>query len=172
MHRLLAPGLALLTTLTIATPALADGGGGNVGAGVGPGGVTVTVGTPGSPGHSGGGDGGGDGDGGGGGSDSPPPPCGLQYISGTELPSLVDNSTQGYWVIDTCKLGIGPGALTWVPTTPGSRLPVASVVARTALSRASWPTITPSFDPTPDRLLVNFPVWLHLSSGWNQTSAT
>ena len=165
MRRLVAPGIALLAIVTITTPALADGGSGNVGAGVGPGGVTVTVGTPGSPGspgHSGGG----------GGSDSPPPPCGLQYISGTELPSLVDNSTQGYWVVDTCKLGLEPGALTWVPTTPGSTPPVASIVARTALSKAPWPKITPSFDPTPNRLLVKFPIWLHLSSGWKQITAS
>lgn len=162
MRRLLAPALALLATLTITTPALADGGGGYGGVGVGSGGVTVTVGTPSSPGPPGGGDG----------SNAPLPSCGLEYISGTELPSLVDNSTQGYWIIDTCKLGIEPGALTWVPTTPGSPPPVASIVARTAFSKATWPKITPSFDPTPDRLLVNFPVWLHLSSGWKQITAT
>ena len=169
MYRLLVPAGAFLAFSSLGVPvAQAGGGDGNGGATVGSGGVTVTVGTPSSPGHSGGGGGGG----GGGGSDSPPPPCGLQYISGTKLPSLVDNSTQGYWVVDTCKLGLEPGALTWVPTTPGSTPPVASVVAGTALSKAPWPKITPSFDPTPNRLLVNFPIWLHLSSGWKQVTAS
>lgn len=162
MRRLLAPGLALLATLISAPPALADGGGGNGGAVVGSGGITVTVGTPGSTGHPGG-----SGD-----TAGAPPSCGLVYISGTELPSLVDNSTQGYWVISTCKLGFVPGALTWVPTTPGSPRPVASVVAQTALSHATWPKISASFDPAPDRLLVNFPIWLHLASGWQQVTAT
>ncbi len=160
MRRLVAPGLALMVTLSCTAPAFADGGGGNAGAGVGAGGVTVTVGAPGSPGHSG--------SGGGGGSDSPPPPCGLIYLSGTGMPNTVHNATQGYWLVDTCKLLYQPGGMTWVPTTP----PVAQIVAQTALSTAAWPKIAPSFDPTPDRLLVRFPIWLHLSSGWEQVAAT
>lgn len=164
MRRLLAPVGAFLAACTLGVPtAQAGGGGGNGGAGVGSGGVTVTVGAPGSPGHSGGG----------GGSDSAPPSCGLEYISGTDIPSLVDGSTQGYWIVDTCKLNaLDPNSMTWVPTTPGSAPAVASVVAQTALSKAPWPTVGLEFDPAPDRLLVNFPVWLHLSSGWKHVTAS
>ena len=163
MHRLLAPATTFLVASLLGTPAAVAGGSdGNGSAGVGSGGITVTVGTPGSPGSSGGG-----------GDSSPPPPCGLVYISGTDMPSLIDDSTQGYWIIDTCKLNaLDPKSMTWVPTTPGSAPPVASIVAQTALSKAAWPTIAVSFNPSPDRLLVRFPIWLHLSSGWKHVTAS
>lgn len=163
MHRLLAPSFTLIAVIGWSSPALADGGGGNGSAGVGAGGVTVVVGTGSSPGHSGGGS-----------SDSAPAPaCGLEYIDGHDMPNLTDNSTQGYWVIDTCKMqALDPKSMTWVPTTPGGPAPQASVIAQTALSKASWPTVSMSFNPSPDRLLVNFPTWLHLSSGWSTVTAT
>lgn len=164
MRRLLVPLGTFLATSVLGVPlAWAGGGGGYGGAGAGSGGITVTVGSLGSPGHSGGG----------GGGASTPPPCGLEYISGTDMPS-VDNppSTQGYWVINTCTLGTDPKALQWVPFTPGGTRAVASVAAQKALETAAWPRITPAFDPSPDRLLVNFPIWLHLSSGWRQLSAS
>lgn len=88
------------------------------------------------------------------------------------MPSLGDNSTDGYWVVDTCVLGIGPGGLTWVPRTPGSTPPAAAVVVQTALSKATWPTIKVALSPPPERMLVNFPVWLHLASGWKNITAT
>jgi hypothetical protein len=164
MRRLLIPLSAFLAFIALGAPsAWAGGGDGNGGAGVGSGGITVTVGTPGDGGHHGGG----------GGGSSTPPPCGIEYISGTDMPSLGPNpSTEGYWMIDTCKLGTDPGALTWVPVTPGTAPPVASVAAQSALGKAPWPTLTPSFDPVPTRLLVNFPTWLHLSSGWKQITAS
>lgn len=157
-------GLVVMTATIVATTpaAFAGGGGGNgdAGARVGAGGVIVTVGTPGSPGKPGGGSG-----------SSPAPSCGLEYIDGKGLPSLVDNSTQGHWVIDTC-LGLAPGSLRWVPTTPGGPAPIPSVLAKTALSKAAWPTIKVDFNPSPDRLLVNFPTWLHLTSGWRSITAS
>jgi hypothetical protein len=163
MRRLIVPGSAFLVAFMLGTPAaLAGGSGGNGGAGVGSGGITVTVGTTDSPGHSSGG-----------GDSSPPPPCGLIYISGTDMPNLVDDSTQGYWIIDTCKINaLDPKSMTWVPTTPGSPPPIASVVAQTALGKASWPKVAVSFDPSPERLLVRFPIWLHVSSGWQPVKAS
>ena len=156
--------LAVMTATIAATApaAFAGGGGGNgdAGAGVGAGGVTVTVGPPGSPGKPGGG-----------GGSSAVPSCGPQYIDGKGLPSLVDNSTQGHWVIDTC-LGLAPGSLRWIPTTQGGPAPIPSVLAKTALSNAAWPTIKGDFNPSPDRLLVNFPTWLHLTSGWRFITAS
>lgn len=162
MRRLVASVGAFLAASSLGLPtAHAGGGDGNGGATVGSGGITVTVGVPGAPGGSGGG-----------GGSSPAPPCGLEYISGTEMPSM-DNppSTQGYWVINTCTLGTDPKAVQWVPFTPGTAPAVASVAAQKALGKAAWPTIKPTFDPSPDRLLVNFPIWLHLSSGWRQITA-
>lgn len=161
MRRVIAPVAALAVLLLSAAPALADGGGGNGSASAGAGGITVSVGTDGSPGKSGGG-----------GAPTPDPSCGLVYVDGHDMPSLVDNSTQGYWVINTCTLGTDPKALQWVPTTPGGPQPVASVVAETALSKAAWPTIKLTFNPSKDRLLVNFPTWLHVGSGWRTITAT
>jgi hypothetical protein len=162
VYRLVAPGAAFLVASLLGTPlALAGGSGGNGDAGVDSSGITVTVGTPGSPGHPGGG------------GEPSTPSCGLVYISGADMPSLVDSSTEGYWIIDTCKINaLDPTSMTWVPTTPGSSPAVASVVAQKALGRAEWPTIKVTFDPSPDRLLVRFPIWLHLSSGWQQVKAS
>ena len=158
-------GLAVMTVTIGATAPAAyagsGGGNGDTGADVGTGGVTVSVGTPGSPGKPSGGGGSG-----------PAPSCRLEYIGGKELPSFVDNSTQGYWVVDTCKFGLEPGGMTWVPTTPGGPAPIPSVLAKTALSKAAWPAIKVKFDPSPDRLLVNFPTWLHLTSGWESITAS
>ena len=165
MRRLLASVGAFVAASSLGLPAAHAGGGdGNGGATVGSGGITVTVGGPGS---------GSTGGSAGRGSTSPAPPCGVEYISGTDMPSM-DNppSTQGYWVINTCTLGTDPKAVQWVPFTPGTTPAVASVAAQKALGKAAWPTITPTFDPAPDRLLVHFPIWLHLSSGWKQITAS
>ena len=166
MHRALRAslGLAVMTATIVATTpaAFAGGGGGNgdAGASVGAGGVIVTVGTAGSLGKPGGGSG-----------SSPAPSCGLEYIDGKNMPRMVDNSTQGYWVMDTC-LGLAPASLRWIPTTPGGPAPIPSDIAKTALSRAAWPTIKVDFNPSPGRLLVNFPTWLRLTSGWRTITAS
>lgn len=157
--------LCLLGAGLVATPSAwagASGGNGTAGAGVDDTGITTTVGVGGSEGPSTSGSGGG----------AVPTTCGLVYIDGTDVPSLVDDSTQGYWIVDTCKLGSDPGALTWVPTTPGGPAPAPSIVAQTALSKAQWPTITVKLNPPAERMLVNFPAWLSIASGWQTIRAS
>lgn len=166
MRRHVAWTLALVAVLTGAVPALADGGGGNgdAAASVGAGGVTVKVGSPGSPPQPGAGEAG---------SSAPPPSCPPVYIAGAELPYLAGNTTQGTWVVYPCLLKLGaPSAVTWVPATQGTPTPIAAIAAQAALSGAAWPAVALSFNPPPGRLLVNFPTWLHLSSGWQEITAT
>jgi hypothetical protein len=173
--------IALILTIGVANPSAFAGGGdgnGTTGAGVGAGGVTVRVGTPGNgdgglgdvtgkvgtPGSapmSSGGDGG-----------PAVRSCGLQYAAGSAPLNPGGSSTQGYWVLDTCVVGIDPVAMKWVPTALGSRAPSGALVAQSALSGALWPAITMTINPSRDRLLVNFPTWLHLASGWRSVTAS
>jgi len=158
--------LALFAWVQSTTPtAFAGGSGGNTSAGSDDTGIvtTVTVGTEHGPRDATRGSG-----------TSADPGCGLDYISGSALPSLEDNSTEGYWVIDTCALGVDASAVRWVPSTPRSAeaRPSPAQVAQTALARATWPAVVTRLNPPPDRLLVNFPIWLHLASGWQTVSAS
>ena len=102
------------------------------------------------------------------------PGCGLVYIPGTQMPNLdAKGSTNGTWVIDTCKLGYDYTALQWVWNKPGRPAAVApTTVARRALASAPWPAIGVTMNPPGDRLVVNFPIWLSLRSGWRNVSAT
>lgn len=97
------------------------------------------------------------------------PTCGLKFFDGTFLPGPADE--EGHWVVDTCKDPADPTAIAWVPDSPASAVTPASV-AQTALARAPWPPITVRMNPPASRLLVRFPTWLHLDSGWQTVTAS
>ena len=115
---------------------------------------------------------------------SVPSPCDYTWIAGTDLPGP-DGSTSGTWGYPSgtnppgCRNALpagfyGPPTAFWVAATAGALAPAPQQVAITALSSAQL--IDPTFQtwPPDGHAEVNWPTWIHVSSGWApiSTSAT
>lgn len=159
--------LAILVPVPVYAGGNSAGPGGNVGCGTS--GCEIEVGTPGKPGGSG------DGNGGGGGGSGGGNPCTYEAANpGPEAIAAVGGQPAGPggWYFRHCVSPdgeVGFGALMWLAAPP----PVISpaVLAQVARKRLDLPTVVVKVNPDASTM-VNVPVWLALTGGWQQRSST
>jgi hypothetical protein len=167
--------ILLLAVLGFGSPAQADGSGvtlPGVEVGCGKGGCDVEVGTPGSNDPDGGSDDDSSGGSGGG------PVCTHEQVElSPEVIARVGGQPagEGAWYVKLCVFTTADGLprsttdLVWLPEAPPAVTP--EQLAQIARARLQLPSVGTHLNPATNSM-VNVPVWLALSAGWDTRSAT